>query len=355
MCNGIYIGSTSSFAGKNTLATALGLYLQSTGKSVGYMKPLGAHPTEKDGQQVDADASFVQEILGLNHPNDLVTPVLITQDFNVDTFNGKSREDEMQSIKQAFARLKQEHDTMIVAGCSEMHYAKHFELDGFRIAKELNLKVILIDRFMQKINYDLLMAYGERIGDKLLGVILNDIPSALMEEVNNLSKPYLERNGMPVLGTIPSDKTLSSISAEEIAPKLSGKLISAGNKPGKLLNSFLIGTMQVENFTNYFRKNPNVAVIVGGDRADVQLVAIERECPCLILTGNIYPNEIIRSRAATLGVPIIMVRQDTYKVALRMEQLLAKHKLRNSAKAERAMKLVQKSVNLEAVTQALGL
>lgn len=355
MCNGIYIGSTSSFAGKNTLATAFGLYLQSQEINTGYMKALGANPTDIDGIPGDEDSIFVQNMLGLNHPSELVTPVLVTQDFKFDTFNGVSRTPELEKIKKSFAKLKQSHQTMIVAGCSAMHYAKHFGLDGFVIAKELDLKVILMDRFAQGINYDLIIAYGERIGDRLLGVVLNDVPSAYMDEVVNLSTPYLEKHNIPVLGVIPSDKTLSSISAEELAPKLAGKLISTSNKPSKLMDHFLIGTMQVENFTNYFRKNPNVAVIVGGDRADVQLVAIERECPCLILTGNIYPNEIIRSRAATLGVPIIMVRQDTYSVALKMENVLAKHKLRNKSKVEHAQKITQDAIDFAAIQKAIGL
>ena len=53
-----------------------------------------------------------------------------------------------------------------------------------------------------------------------------------------------------------------------------------------MVENFLIGTMQVENFLTHFKKHRNSAVIVGGDRSDVQLVALEGDCPCLILTGT---------------------------------------------------------------------
>ena len=82
-----------------------------------------------------------------------------------------------------------------------------------------------------------------------------------------------------------------------------------------MVENFLIGTMQVENFMTHFRKHKNSAVIVGGDRSDVQLVALEGNCPCLVLTGNLYPNDIILTRSEVLSIPIVVVRDDTFTVA----------------------------------------
>ena len=112
--------------------------------------------------------------------------------------------------------------------------------------------------------------------------------------------------------------------------------------------------MQVENFMTYFRRNPNSAVIVGGDRADVQLVAIEGNCPCLVLTGNLYPNDIILSRADTLNVPIVMVRQDTYTVAKKMEALLSRHKMRDVMKIRQGAQLISSNLDFAAIREGLG-
>jgi BioD-like phosphotransacetylase family protein len=51
--------------------------------------------------------------------------------------------------------------------------------------------------------------------------------------------------------------------------------------------------------------------VTGGDRLDIQLAALETSTRCLILTGNLYPSSVILSRAEEVGVPVVLVRQDT--------------------------------------------
>ena len=41
----------------------------------------------------------------------------------------------------------------------------------------------------------------------------------------------------------------------------------------------LVGAMSVESALSYFRRKPNKAVITGGDRADIQLAALEKRLP----------------------------------------------------------------------------
>ena len=354
MSQGLYIGATKPFSGKNMLAVGIGLRLQKEGLTPGYMKPVGALPTEKNSILGDEDAFFVQDILALDHPADMVTPILVTQDFKMRAFSDQPAGD-LGLIKSAYASLQAEHDVMLVGGSGHMHSGKYFGMDGFRLAHELDLKVIVIDRLSPTVNYDLLMAYKERLGERLIGVVLNDVPPSFTSEVNSLILPFLEKNGIPVLGVIPHDPLMSSIRAKDLAESLGGRLITAQSKATGMVESFLIGTMQVENFMTYFRRHQNAAVIVGGDRADVQLVAIEGDCPCLVLTGNLFPNDIILSRAETLNVPIIMVRDDTYSVALKMEQILNRHKLRDIIKVRQTAELINSTLNFNLLRQGLGM
>lgn len=105
----------------------------------------------------------------------------------------------------------------------------------------------------------------------------------------------------------------------------------------------------------HFRKNKNSAIIVGGDRSDVQLVALEGNCPCLVLTGNLYPNDIILTRSEVLEVPIVIVREDTYSVAKKMESILSRHKLRDIIKIRQGAQLVSSSIDYEFFKSSLGL
>lgn len=355
MPNGLYIASTQPFAGKSMFCIGIGQRLQKEGIKFGYMKPLGNAPVLSDGGiGQDEDAAFACEVFNIQENPDLITPVQVTQDFKMQMFNGSDK-DYLPEISQAFHTLREGKETMLVSGTGHYYTGKFCGLDSFRIARELDLKVLVMDRLTGEVQYDKLLHLKEMYGDIMLGAILNDVPAQFIPEIEAITKPFLERNDIPVYGIIQSDPLMRSIKVSDLADHLGGKIIAAQVDAVNMVESFLIGTMQVENFMTYFRRQPNSAVIVGGDRADVQLVAIEGECPCIILTGNLYPNDIILSRADTLKVPIIMVRDNTYVVAHRMEQLLNRYKMHDVKKVRQAAQLVESAVDITRLKKDLGL
>jgi len=351
---GIYIGSTSGYSGKNMVVMGLGLKFQKEGYQVGYYKPVGAMPKEVAGKLGDDDANFVQGVLGLEEDPTEVTPVVVTQDFKVKAFSGQCG-DLMTKIGTGYQKLSKGKDVTLVAGSGSMYSGKYCGVDGVDVVKKLDIPAIVIDRFQKELNYDYLVILKEALGDHLMGVVLNDITPNFMDEVDSLIVPFLERSGVKVLGVIPKDPLMGAIKVADLAEKLGGKVISAQHKAERIVESFLIGTMQVENFLTHFRKNKNAAVIVGGDRSDVQLVALEGDSPCLVLTGNLYPNDIILTRSEVLEIPIIVVRDDTFSVAKKMETILQRHKLRDIIKIKQGAQLVSSNIDFEYIKKGLGL
>jgi BioD-like phosphotransacetylase family protein len=336
------------------IAMGIGLKLQKEGYRVGYMKPVGALPQEKNGVLGDADAFFVQDILGLSENPALVTPVVVDQDFKMKAFTGKC-EDLMPRIKDAYEELGKNKDVMIVAGSGSMYSGKYCGVDGISVVKSLGIKSIIIDRYVKELNYDYLIAMKELLGEQLFGVLLNDIPPAFKEELDSLLHPFMESKGIKVLGKIPSDPLMGAIKVADLADRLGGKIITAQDKSERVVENFLIGTMQVENFMTHFRKSKKSAIIVGGDRSDVQLVALEGQCQCLVLTGNLYPNDIIMTRAEVLEVPIVVVRDDTFTVAKKMEAILSRHKLRDVIKIQHGSQLVSSIIDFQYLKEKLGI
>ena len=352
--SGLYIGSTTGYSGKNMIVMGLGMRLQKEGFNVGYMKPVGAMPVEIDGKLGDEDAVFVQEALGLDADPELVTPVVVTQDFKVKAFTGKV-EGLLDKIVEGYAAVSESRDVTLIAGSGSMYSGKYCDTDAISVIDKLKVKTVIIDRFDKELKYDYLMVMKERLGDLLAGVVLNDVPPQFMDEVNQLLAPALEKKGVKILGVIPRDPLMGAIKVGDLADRLGGKIISAHNKAERVVESFLIGTMQVENFMTHFRKKKNSAIIVGGDRADVQLVALEGDCPCLVLTGNLYPNDIILTRSEVLETPIIMVREDTFTVAKKMDDILSRHKLRDAIKIKQGAELVADNIDFEYLKKELGL
>ncbi|MEG3072016.1 MAG: DRTGG domain-containing protein [Candidatus Syntrophopropionicum ammoniitolerans] len=60
---------------------------------------------------------------------------------------------------------------------------------------------------------------------------------------------------------------------------------------------------------------------MGGDRADMALATLETSTSALILTGGLYPDVKVISRAAEKGVPIILVHYDTYTTIERLTEI----------------------------------
>lgn len=352
---GLYIGSTSGFAGKNLLAMALGSKFQKQGYRVGYMKPVGTLPRDMENKMGDEDAFFVQEALGLSQDLELVTPVLITDEMRDQAFT-QGCPDLLKKILSAYSILSQETDIMLICGSgSFLHAGKYCNVAGLDVAKSLESKVILIDRFIKEFYYDYIISAKELLGPDMIGAIFNCVPENTMQEVRNLIAPMLKRWEVPLLGAIPEDHLLNAIRVGDLAQRLGGKIISVPGKQDAIVENFLIGTMQVENFMIHFKKRKNSAVLVGGDRSDLQLVALEGKCPCLILTGNLYPNDIILSRSEVLGVPLIVVREDTYTVAKKMETILESSKLRDTVKIKHGIELVNSILDYETINTALGI
>ncbi|WP_027371513.1 phosphotransacetylase family protein [Desulfovermiculus halophilus] len=352
---GLYIGSTSGFAGKNLLAMALGSKFQAQGYRVGYMKPIGTLPRDMENRMGDEDAFFIQDALGLSQDLELVTPVLVTEELREQAFS-QGCPDLLSKIVSAYSTLSREVDIMLICGSgSFLHAGKYCNVAGLDVAKSLGAKVLLIDRFIKEFYYDYIISAKELVGTDMIGAVFNCVPEPQMKEVRDQIAPMLERKGIPVLGSIPEDNLLNAIRVGDLAQRLGGKIISVPGKQDSIVENFLIGTMQVENFMLHFKKRRNSAVLVGGDRSDLQLVALEGKCPCLILTGNLYPNDIILSRSEVLGVPLIVVKDDTYTVAKRMETILESSKLRDTVKIKHGIDLVNSILDYHTITTALGI
>ncbi len=351
---GLYIGSTAGYSGKNMIAMSMGKKFQKQGYQVGYMKPVGVLPREKDGKMGDEDAFFVQEILGLSQDPSMVSPVLVDQDFKIKAFKGQC-ENLLPVIEKNYHELSKNTDIMIVSGSGSMYSGKYCGLDGVSVVKTLGLKAVVIDRFNKELNYDYLTVLKDALGESMIGAILNDIPQHFNEELNTMLIPFLESKDIKTLGVIPKDPLMGAIKVSDLASRLGGKIISAPDKADKVVENFIIGTMQVENFMHHFKKSRRSAVIVGGDRSDVHLVALEGNTQCLILTGNLYPNDIILTRSEVLGIPIILVRDDTYSVARHMDAMLSRHKLRDAIKIQHGAQLVNSALDYQYIYKATGL
>ena len=76
-------------------------------------------------------------------------------------------------------------------------------------------------------------------------------------------------------GVLGSDNRLSAVSVDEIARRSTGRTCAAKTTVTAPVETYMIGAMSPEHALRYFQLTTNKVVIVGGDRAEVILTALD--------------------------------------------------------------------------------
>lgn len=334
----------------------LGKIFQNKGYVIGYMKPVGNLLINVYGSLVDEDSESIKQLLGLQDPSELITPVYLTDSLINDTLTG-IRKDLDNKLREAYARISEGKDIVIIEGTGGIGGGAMYDLSDPEIASKLGTRMLLVTRFdsiyaVDRILCDLRII---RDPDMLAGVILNEVPPAMLDRVKELVVPFLERRGISVFGVIPQDETLRSIPVSDIVDGLHGDVLVGSDRLAELVDNYLVGAMEAGSAIKYFRRTPDSAVITGGDRADIQMAAIEARVKCIVLTGNMQPSGAVLSSAEAAGIPVVLVRGDTMSTIERMEHLIGHAHVKQQVKLDRILSLLEKNVNVEAIAESMGI
>lgn len=349
--NGIYIVSTTEYAGKSSIALSLALKLRDRGKKIAYMKPVGTLPTKVNGQDTCEDVDYIWN--ALEKPGQLqhVCPIVLLARFAEKAF-GKEKIDYRKVIKTSAKTLEKNHDLLIVEGAGNINQGSFIGLSGSEVADLLNVPTILIAKYTDILTIDEILQAAGRLKGHLIGVIINMVPPTQKDNVENILKPILERNKIKLLGYLKKDQMLASVSVQRIAEHLQGKILAGKNHLNKMVESFMVGAMSQEQAISFFRKKANKAVITGGDRSDVQLAALETPTNALILTGNLSPRPLVISKAEEMQVPIVLVRDDTLTAIEKTEELMSHIRVHENQKIQHMSKLLDSQVDLDTIFQS---
>ena len=348
------MGSTSGYTGKTLVTMGLGYQFQKDGLKIGYMKPVGILPLKVDDTLTDHDAWRIYRSLELKDPLFEICPIVLTQELAVKSYL-KDVKGLLPKIVKSFDHLSKNKDIMLIGGYGSIYTGSFLDLQGLKVIKRLDSKVVIVVKYEGEYIADYVLQAKKDLKERFLGVILNKITREYMKSVDDYVKPFFKRKGIDILGVLPHDPILGSITVEELNEMLGGKVLCCHDRLDNLVENFLIGAMQVDKASEYFKKTRNNAVIVGGDRADIQLSALESGSVCLIMTGELYPSEIIIAKAEEKNVPLLVVREDTYSIAKKLEKLSVRLRLRDKAKVERGMNLVSGNVDFSLLYKKLGL
>jgi hypothetical protein len=347
----LYVTSSEPYSGKTLTCLVLGMRWQREGRRVGYFKPLGLAPISVEGQTTDEDAHFVAQQLGLTTAPADLCPVILTREVC-----HANQEELRNRVREAYSRASAEKEIMLVGALGPvLSRGAMVGLDQPKLAELLDLKVLLVGRCQSFLDADSIIASARALGDRVVGVILNRVPAQREDEIWDDVVPCLETLGVAVLGLLPDDPVLQSVSVRELVEALGGELLCGEASLEYLVENFVVGAMGVDRALRYFRRTPRKCVITGGDRSDIQLAALETPTRCLILTGHLRPSPQVLARAQELQVPVILVRDDTLSTVSTIDEMLGRLRVRERRKIDHAIDQFEGRLDLEKLDAALGL
>ena len=331
----LYITSNRPDAGKTALAGALAARLPGKGKGVGYFKPFSASPRD------DPDAAFISMNV-LPGEDDASQPATLPMPEGM--ADGQPLpESTAGELAQAIERLAATKDMVLVE-------EPGLSLPGSAaLAEHLGGVVLLVVHYEPGLSVERVIEACEPFGQRLLGVLVNSVTRYREREVRLSLVPAVESRGVKFLGAIPEDRLMASVTLGQIAQHLDGQWVLGQEKAHDLVENFLIGGNIMDSGVTYFGRMESKAVIVRGDRPDIQLAALSTPTTCLILTGGHEPIQYVYHQAEQEEVPLLVVQTDTISAAHALDTVLEGSTIHHPRKLERFQELTEEYVDVAAI------
>ena len=250
----LQIVGNQSGAGKTSLASALLITANNSGRKAAYYKPFA------DGRTVDLDVEFMSKL-----SESLGSPT-------VPTPANKSDSGNLALIQSAICALETEA-SMVILEC----------LNGQR-PHAIDSKVALVYQGSLK-------ALSESVttaGSGLSSVIINSVPIHRRDEIARDSA--LKSLSALVL---PESRSMLAVTVGQLADHLGGQWVLDPVNTTSSVERIMIGGNIMDEGPTYFDRYPNQAVITRVERPDIQMASMCDKTACIVLTGPGEPTEYI--------------------------------------------------------------
>lgn len=359
MLDRLYIAATSQHVGKTTSTLGLMAAIRARGHKVSYCKPVGQEFVELGDLRVDKDALLFARGMDFELKAELHSPVIIGRGVTSKYLDDPTQFDFASKITKASRRLQSENDIVIYEGTGHPGVGSVCDVSNAQVAQLLNAPVVMIveggiGSTVDKLNMNLALFRERRV--PVRGVIVNKTIPAKLDKVQRYVDIYLKKLGIPLLGVLPYEKTLSSPIMATIRRALRGKTImhrkKLDNRVENIASGSLLARAEIENLKD-------LLILVSRRRLDealgaLQVILEERNLPGSSIAGLVVTGEEDDNVAmphedflTEHEIPVISCALDTYGAAVRINQMEVKINLKTPWKIRRAVELIEERVNMD--------
>ena len=347
----LLIASSEPYTGKSATILGIAHQLQKRNIKLGYGKPIGTCFNSCDTLRDEQDLQFITQTLNLS-PSQVKSPLLLLNEKTILEYVGKENNYEDQLLEYCESI---EADLMLLEGAGNLTQGNLFNLSAEEIAQKIDASVLLVVKYEPLLIIDQILAAKKSLGNRLLGVLINSIPHEQLDVLENTIKPFFKSQNIDILGMLPTDRLLQSVSVRELVSQLKAKVLCREDRLDLMVESLTVGAMNVNSALEYFRQRQNMAVVTGSDRTDLQLAALESSTNCLILTGHTPPQQLILARAEDLEIPILTVDFDTLTSVEIIDNAFGRVRLHETIKVECVQNLIEEHFNIDLLLEKLAL
>lgn len=336
-------------AGKTALCCGIARKLQNDGKRVGYFKPVSvvlAGQTEKSAQ---GDCEFANEVLELARPAGVVCPVVIAEkDLPLAT---KGVADMTKKIQDAYHEASRDQDVMIIEGPAGLTKGSTGAVLLGAILAAIPAKLLVLVQYKGtpvKADVD---GIDSSLKSKMIGVVVNGVPANRMAAKAQITSGL----NTAVFGVVPQDRTLMGISVREIVQALGAEEVTPGDGAGELVENILVGAAVLDHGPIYFNRKSNKAVLIRGERPDMQLAALETPTKVLVLTGGVKPIDQVLRQSRRRKVPVVVASQDTQTALSRVSDAVQSARFAHRQKLNRLDEILGQNLDFKGLYKAAGI
>lgn len=324
----VYIASDEAGAGKTAVSTSLASLFNQRGVKTAVVQPLGEPTPDPKPQTPNPEAG------GLGSrplPLEGLTDGLMGQ------------------VVSEVKALAGKHQVVLVESSNALSFG-----DGRRLAEALDAKVLAVVRHRHGMDATTLGSWSAMHGDRLLGFLFNQRGLYLDTEVKTSLLPSLASAKLKSFGIIPEDRALLAVTVGQIAGHLGGRFVTDENNLDGLVEYFLVGGWMMDEGRLYFETRQPKAVIMRGDRPDIQMSALSTPTVAMVCTQGLEPIEYVKYEAQEEGAAVMVVPTGTVATMEALNTLQEKTTFNHPAKLRRFTELLERHADVDGLVAALG-
>lgn len=210
--NTFFVAATGQHQGKTTTTLGLVANLMSAGIDVGYCKPVGQKHLTHNGSVADKDSVLFSKVLDFELEPAWHSPVILGSGVTKEYLLNPGAFDFTGAILKAADHLQRKHEMVVYEGTGHVGVGSVVDLSNAQVAKLLGSRAILvveggIGNTLDQITLNLALFREQDV--PVHGVIINKVKPDKIESIRDILTRRLEAQGVPVLGFIPYDRSLS--------------------------------------------------------------------------------------------------------------------------------------------------